>query len=353
VTDLLLLLLVRHLFAISTLHSKQIPVWSQDIQAGFKVLLLIAMLAQCIHVASNFKLLLLPKHEYIAAMGEALVPNLIFFSFPADSLLVGGLLFNPFQKKGWRYLLITLAAITMLISVIQGYRLYPLLVMLCWFFRWSKRGGVLLVVVVLSLLGQISNPLKYLVAGSLINPDFSVSEFIEYHLANPDMLFGLSGEQKAIHSNLLIGLNNVQIGMPLLELHNLLPFTNRLLGRLETTGVSRLGDIVGVDEGQGTGYNLQLFGVETLFLGLIFVVPSALLVRKFAHSMLIVMTLELFYSILRNSPEFWSGQLKILCLLIVLVYYIGMVRQGLRGVRPIKSALIGTRRLSHIALPTR
>ena len=54
VTDLLLLLLVRYLFAISALRSKQIPVWSPDTQAGFKVLLLIAMLAQCIHVAFNF-----------------------------------------------------------------------------------------------------------------------------------------------------------------------------------------------------------------------------------------------------------------------------------------------------------
>src|SRR5438067_2311416 len=46
VTDLLLLLLVRYLFTISALRSEQIPAWSPDIQAGFKALLLIAMLAQ-------------------------------------------------------------------------------------------------------------------------------------------------------------------------------------------------------------------------------------------------------------------------------------------------------------------
>ncbi|MEY3787583.1 MAG: hypothetical protein RIQ94_3145 [Pseudomonadota bacterium] len=327
VTDIFMLLFVRYVFTSNTLSNKKATVWSLEMQFGFKILLLIAMLAQCINVIFNFNLLFLPKNEFIFAIDTGIfTPNLFVYNIPADSLLIGGLLFNPFKNKGMRYLLIVLAVITVFVSFMQGYRHLLLFLVLILFFRWRIRGGILLVVVTLSLIGEMTNPLKYLIGGVMTTPDFQVLEFIEYQLTNINELFGLSGEQKAILINLIIGLDNIQIGAPLPELYNLIPFTNSLAIGTET-GASKIGQIVGTDIGQGTGYCLQLFALETLFLGLIFFGLVMFFIKKFAQSMFAVISIELFFSILRNTPEFWSGQIKMFYILIAFVYCIAMVGQ--------------------------
>lgn len=330
-TDLLMLFFVWYFFIIKIQENEKSASWSLEMQFGFKVLLLMAMLAQCIHVVFNFDALILPKNEFIAAMANNSVPNLIFISIPADTLLIAGLFFNPFKSKKFRYLLITLAAITILISFFQGYRNLLLFALLIIFYRWRIQGGVLLCIIILSLAGELSNPLKYLLAGMLINPDFSFFDFIKFQAEHANFLIGLSSEQKAIFSNFLIGFRDVQMGTSVTELINIIPFSNNLNFNFQT-GASRIGKVVGIGIGQGTGYNFQLFLVETLFFGSIFMAVTFFLTKKFARSIFAVMTLDLFYSMLRNTPNFWAGQIKMLVILIIFVYLVALIKRCLCGI---------------------
>ena len=284
---------------------------------GIRILLCFAMAAFVIHLITNSQVMLLSKAEYIASEKT---PNLFFLNMPAEILLLGGLFFNPFKNKLLRMTLVLLAVFALITMLFQGYRHLLLFSLLCWLFRSRPKRGVTIPVIVLSVIGELSNPLKYFFASLLSRGEISYADFWNYYLGGQVQLIGISSEQKAIFSNLIIGLDHFSIFSPLLELQNLIPFVNTIFGHSQFSSANKIGIIAGTGAGQGTAYNFVLFLFESFFIGAIFLTISLFIVKVFSNSPLVFLAIELFFSIMRNTPEYWAGQLKMIAAIGVLVY---------------------------------
>ncbi len=315
-----------------------------DICHGNMIIVILALTAHTIHVIFNFDYLLLPKNEFIAEFGNDLTPNLLVFSLPAESILVGSVLFNPFRTR-WLRLIITVAGVaTLLLSIFQGYRHLVLIFALILMFRKMPRldsVSLLVITIGLTLAGEMSNMIKVYFYSYLIKPDFDSIDYLNWYINNTEWL-PVSTEQAAIASNFLLGLHITRIGSDFMDLLRLFPFTSSMIDE-SRSGASAIGNIVGIGYGQGTAYNFQVFLLNTLFTGGIFIPLALLLIKSARNSVLLVYALEVFYSLMRNTPSFWSGQMKLLAGLMLLVYGCNtLVRalEGRRGVRqnPLQAA---------------
>lgn len=285
---------------------------SASTRTGFQLLVAVAALAQLIDIGLNRELLLLPKELYIEAEKT---PNLLVFSIPASLILLGGALYSPYRSRAVRAAVALLAAVAVTLSVIQGYRGVALMVVLYLVYRRWPGTWPAVPAVLMTVAGELSNPLKYLVGSLFLNENFDAASMFSFYAENTDALFGLSGEQKAIVSNLVIGLNDLALGLPVLELRNLFPFTNQLFGNITVTSASRLGELSGAGFGQGTGYSYVLFIAESLFLAPLFLILAVRLIRLLANTPLTFVSWTIFFSLMRDTPAFWTGELKMLMLL--------------------------------------
>lgn len=283
---------------------------------GFSLLIFIAALAQVVDIVMNRELLLLPKELYIDAEK---FPNLFVLSIPAQLILLGGALYSPFRKKIPRILVAILALVATVLSVVQGYRGIALIAVLYFVYsRWPKLSP-LVPALLMTVAGELSNPLKYLIGGLLIGDNFDASNMFEYYSSNLDMLIGLSGEQKAIVSNLVLGMKDLAIGAPIAELRNIIPFTNSLFGDFTMTSASRLGEIAGVGVGQGTAYSFVLFIAESLIVAPLMMILVVQVMRLLSGTPLVFLSWTTFFSLMRDTPAFWAGEFKMSLLLMLLV----------------------------------
>jgi hypothetical protein len=285
-------------------------------QTGFALLVAVAAVAQVIDIVVNRELLLLPKELYIEAEK---VPNLLVFSIPAPLILLGGALYSPFKKAPVRLLIAVLAIVATVLSVVQGYRGVALIAVLHFVYRRWPRLSPLVPALLMTVAGELSNPIKYFVGGLLLNDNFDAAGMFDYYGSHLDLLVGLSGEQKAIVSNLVLGMKDLALGDPILELRNLFPLTNALFGSITTTSATRLGELAGVGYGQGTAYSFVLFIAEALVIAPLLMLGITRMMRVLGGTPLAFVSWTVFFSLMRDTPAFWAGELKMSVLLTLIV----------------------------------
>jgi hypothetical protein len=322
--DLSVMLAIRWSFPPTGEPLARNPVGTERL--GFAILVVVASVALVIDIAMNQELLLLPKELYIASEK---VPNLLFFSIPAQLILLGGALYSPFKSRSLKLVISVLAVAATALSVIQGYRGVALMVAIYFLYRKWPRAWPLAPAVLMTVAGELSNPIKYFVGGFFLNDKFDGLAILEYYAEHLEEIFGLSGEQKAIVSNLVIGLHDLSLGEPILELRNLLPFTNALFGNITTTSASRLGELTGAGIGQGTGYSFVLFTAESLLIAPLLLLLITKMMRVMSGTPLTFVSWTIFFSLMRDTPAFWAGELKMTFLLLVVIF---LVSNFLRGV---------------------
>jgi hypothetical protein len=309
--DLSMLAAIRWSFPVHTAPSA-----FNGSRVGFALLVGLAAVAQLIDIAMNKELMLLPKELYIEAEK---VPNLLVFSIPAPLILLGGALYSPFKKAPVRLLVAMLAMVATVLSVVQGYRGVALIVVLHFVYRRWPRLSPLAPALIMTVAGELSNPIKYFVGGILLNDNFDASSMLEYYGTHLDLLIGLSGEQKAIVANLVLGMKHLEVGHPILELRNLFPLSNALFGNITATSATRLGALAGVGYGQGTAYSFVLFIAESLVVAPLMLLCVTRMMRVLAGTPLAFVSWTVFFSLMRDTPAFWSGELKMSVLLTLLV----------------------------------
>jgi hypothetical protein len=295
-----------------------------DSDRGKQSLMILAMLAFIVHVIMNFDLFLLSsKAQYIISNRY---PNLFYFTIPAEGLLMGGLFFNPFKNKFLRFSLGVTAIASILLLIFMGYRFLVLATVLFLLFKLLPKMNILIVVFLLTTLGEFSNMVKEMFRFFLI--DFKIpTEFLSNWYDHILRTGFISSEQKAILTNTVIGLSDLNFFMPLKELQNLIPFINRIIGPVSISSAGRIGVIAGapIDAGGGTAYSLVLFLIESAFIGALFLTQILILVHYTSKSIFVFVALNLFFSLMRDTPEYWAGQLKMLIILIVFVYFLNFI----------------------------
>ena len=342
VADVLFLLASLYLYGGTWQERFDSAALRDDTRPGNIALVVLAVVAQFINVYFNWEYLLLPKSEYIAEAGQSLTPNLLFLSIPAESILVGSILINPFRSRLPRWTVTALGIATLLLSAFQGYRhLVMLLLLLAVLRRYRTLGGPALIAItlVLTLAGELSNVLKMSFYQSLLDPEFDQLSYLQWYVHSVEWL-PISSEQAAIAANFKLGMPVMQAGSDLIQLIRLLPFTTSLVDNVQTT-VDLIGKAVGIGHGQGTAYNLQLFLLNTVFLGGVFVFVVLFLVRTVRSSVLLIYGLEIFYSLMRNGPSFWVGQIKMLLILMMFGYAFNATYRFLRQHRVVDAKCLG------------
>jgi hypothetical protein len=291
---------------------------------GKQSLMILAMLAFIVHVTMNLDLFLLSsKAQYIISNRY---PNLFYITIPAEGILMGGLFFNPFKNKFLRFSLGVTAIASILLLIFMGYRFLLFATILFLLFKLLPKMNILFVVFLLTTLGEFSNMVKKMFRIFLF--DFKIpTEFFSNWYDHILRTGFISSEQKAIFTNTVIGLNNLHFFIPLKELQNLIPFINRIIGPVNMSSAGRIGLIAGVpiDSGAGTAYSLVLFLIESAFIGTLFLILILIMVHYTSRSIFLFVALELFFSLMRDTPEYWAGQLKMLIILIVFVYFLNLI----------------------------
>jgi hypothetical protein len=279
---------------------------------GSSFLVGISCIAFIAHIIFNYHLFLLPKHEFIASVKT---PNLLFFSIPCELIICGYVI-----KKNYRVpplLLIFFLAIVVL-SVLQGYRHLIFFVSLYLLFTKWPKISLWVPVLVFTFLGELSNIAKGTLQVLIASPE-NVSAWLEYSFSNEYLTF-LSSEQMAIVSNFVIGSPQAEFGGALLDLFYLFPFSERIFG-LDGASISatRLGNIVLVGEGQGTGYNYLLGIIESLGLNLFLLFILILLIKITSRSFLSFLLVSISFSFFRDNMAFLSSQIKMFIILFILI----------------------------------
>lgn len=310
ICDLLFLFIIKFLYKKNLSLDYNIG----EVHYGNAVIFWMAFLAEGVHVYFNNNLFVLPKDEYIAALGEA-VPNLLLISIPAESILVAALVNNPFEKRVLRIVAFGAGGFSVLLSVFLGYRHLVLIFLLVILFKRKPNFSVIAIVLALTFVGEFSNDLKIIFAKIIINDDFDISAYLDWTLNRDDRIL-ISGEQAAIVSNFQIGFLLNSFGNDFIELIGLFPFLSGF-GVDFQSGTDKIGSFVGVGYGQGTAYNFQLFLLNTIFIGSFLLLLSVFLMKNFKNTVLLIYGIEIFYSILRNSPRFWSSQIKMFIFLAI------------------------------------
>lgn len=270
----------------------------------------------------NHNYIFVNKNEYISNL-IYLTPNLFIITIPAESILVGAGFYPPFKNNKFNILCKIVAAIVVMLSFSMGYRHLLFLSLLLLLFK-SKRISMLFPLFLFSFFGNFSDVIKYAISGYLYNGSYSFSENISYVFSNIENFIRFSGEQSSIVSNLSLGLDSLN-EKAIIDALNILPMASLLNVEWGAETTSRLGDLVGVGLGQGTAYNFQLFVLETYGAGLVFLFFIFVIHRMYGLSIFSVYILEVLYSILRNGPAFYTGQLKMLFMLLLLTVFINFV----------------------------
>lgn len=284
---------------------------------GEKCLYFVCFFAVCNFYFHNYPYLFLSKNEYIANL-SSLTPNLFVLSIPAESILVGAGFYPPFINKKAKKLCFLLAIILTVVSFVMGYRHLLFIFILMLLFKKRARS-ILIPLLLFSFVGEFSNVFKFSILGFLYSDTYSFTENYNFIVSSISSYIGFSGEQLAIFSNLILGMHSLNDVGAAKDALNILPLASSFGVEWGETTSGRIGRMVGIGFGQGTAYNFQLFVIETYglalaFLGLVFIVI------KYVHqSVFSVLAFEVFYYLLRSSPSFFSGQIKIMLILIIFV----------------------------------
>lgn len=319
ITDLFFLFLIEVFSRKKNSTELYLCISKVDLRYGCMLLVILSLIAWLNNIILNFDLILLPKHEFIGQLSENFVSNLIYFHIPADEILAGALIFNPFKNRYLKRFVFFVGILALCISVFQGYRHLIFALTFVALFKYRPKTSIILTLIIITIAGELSNPIKYMIASMVLDPDFELLNYIIYQTTNPSNFIWISGEQLAVFSNLIIGGNHTNYLRAFQELLNILPFFGRFTFDLQT-GADGIGKIVGVGTGQGAGYNFQLFLIETFFIGIFFLFLAFAIIKIFSRTLLSVFSIVILFSIMRNTPAFWAGQIKMIFVLYCFMF---------------------------------
>ncbi|KTC80727.1 hypothetical protein Lche_2747 [Legionella cherrii] len=326
ITDLALLLSVFVVKKNSSISGDRIVVLNRD-GIGCQVLLVMACLAQVYALIKSYDLIFLPKDKFIIASSGRSI-DLFFYHFPYDTILLGGLFFSPFKSKVLKFLIAIVALATVCVSVISGYRHLAFLIFSYLIFSKSNKiSSPILVALLLTFIGEVSNYLKWYVHAVLFKEGFELSEYLDY--ISRTYTFQPSPEQMAILTNFVLSLDLGKISSSLYVFANLLPFSSSLspdAGEM----LNSLGGVLQIPNGQGAAYNFQLFVLGTYGIGLIFMWFSMFFNWITKGSTLSFVSLYISYSILRDEPSYWISQIKMGLLLTFFVFALNQLEKMFR-----------------------
>lgn len=300
---------------------------------GLKSLWIIALAAWLIDIYFNWTFFLLPKHEYIASIPQQ-TKNLFLFTIPAKEILAAAAIFSPFKGRA-KAICVVIGVLAVLHSLVLGVRHVALIVLLMALVPRLRGAGILFLCLAFTFVGELSNAIKLFLSPASGQQAYILdgSWWLSFFSAN----FGVSGEQKAILSNLLLKIRHpelFELGRGVSDILGAIPGGGALIGIFalpEQSSASTLGSFVGVLEGQGTAYSLHLGIIESFGL----VIPFILLVLSITNftrgTMLLVVASEIIYSMMRNGADYWLTQTNKLVFLVAVVIAISRLAHEVRS----------------------
>ena len=287
---------------------------------GEKLMTLVAVFGVFINTILNFHHFDLIKTDYILAER---IPNLIIIHLPIESILLAALLKGIFNNKMLKLIIFILYLYSIALDFFLGYRMN--LFFLCLFisFYFFKKGYIFTASLFIALSGDFINSIKSLIqnrfSGNLdLISNFSVNEFKF-----------LTSEQLNIFSNTFIGIKSKETFNSLYELVYLLPGYGKLFPLPYPLSADKLALLKDVDPstGAGVGYSFQLFIYENLLVGSLMIGLVVLLIQFSNKTIISIMSLELFFSMMRNSTSYWSGILMKIILVLIFCFIISLLYQ--------------------------
>lgn len=282
----------------------------------------ISLIAWIIDVVFNWRYFSLPKDEYIISLPEQ-TKNLIFFTIPAKEILVS-FAFIPVFSTRFRRICLVFAFFAFAHSLFIGVRHIAFVAVLLYFLPKIKTKGILLMLFMMTFAGEASNVLKIILSEISRNNWGVIYDgwWLNYLYAN----IGVSIEQKAILTNLMLKLQFpelLQFGHLFEDLLAGMPMAQKIAGLVgyefssSTTGLS---DFVGVLEGQGTAYSIQLALVESYGFVLVVVFFVVFILSRIRSGVFYVTLGEFFYSMMRNGVDYWIYQFWKIMILVLIFY---------------------------------
>ena len=287
---------------------------------GEKLMTLVAVFGVFINTILNFHHFDLIKTDYILAER---IPNLIIIHLPIESILLAALLKGIFNNKMLKLIIFILYLYSIALDFFLGYRMN--LFFLCLFisFYFFKKGYIFTASLFIALSGDFINSIKSLIqnrfSGNLdLISNFSVNEFKF-----------LTSEQLNIFSNTFIGIKSKETFNSLYELVYLLPGYGKLFPLPYPLSADKLALLKDVDPstGAGVGYSFQLFIYENLLVGSLMIGLVVLLIQFSNKTIISIMSLELFFSMMRNSTSYWSGILMKIILVLIFCFIMSLLYQ--------------------------
>src|SRR5699024_4618842 len=150
---------------------------------------------------------------------------------------------------------------------------------------------------------------KSFIYGIIVDSSFQLNDLISQSTSLISSLT-YSREQAIILMNFILFHETINIQSNFYELLRIFPFTHsHFLDHIRLT--DETGSFLGVRKGQGSAYSFPLFFTATYGAGIIFLFIATFLVSISRNSILILLSYNIFFSVLRNAPYYWSSQIKL------------------------------------------
>lgn len=326
-TDLVLLLPVL----LPSLCRQDLPA-APVLADGFKGLWFLSVCAMFVDVCFNHSYFMLPKHEYISSIPYQ-TKNLYLFTIPYKEILVGFWFWSPFSQGRLKSFVKPFAVLALMLSFVVVVRHVLFIFILLMLLPRARIAGLIVLLAVFTLMGEASNILKFVVEYFL--KDGGSAGDLSWILSAGDSFIGMSSEQKAILSNLLV-MMKADGGVEWLRM--LTDFLNvpgistiaQTLGFELKTGAQVIGHYVGVEVGQGTAYSIQLVMLENLLLPIIPILLALRFMTLIAATPLIILCGEIVYSVMRNGADYWLYLIAKLALIYLLIAFVNFILSGIK-----------------------
>lgn len=326
-TDLVLLLPVL----LPSLCRQDLPA-APVLVDGFKGLWFLSVCAMFVDVCFNYSYFMLPKHEYISSIPYQ-TKNLYLFTIPYKEILVGFWFWSPFSQGRLKSFVKPFAVLALMLSFVVVVRHVLFIFILLMLLPRARIAGLIVLLSVFTLMGEVSNILKFVVEYFL--KDGGSAGDLSWILSSGDSFIGMSSEQKAILSNLLV-MMKADGGVEWLRM--LTDFLNvpgvstiaQTLGFELKTGAQVIGQYVGVEVGQGTAYSIQLVMLENLLLPIIPILLALRFMTLIATTPLIILCGEIVYSVMRNGADYWLYLIAKLALIYLLIAFVSFILSGIK-----------------------
>jgi hypothetical protein len=315
----------------------QAPMPRVDDRAFSQGLAIAAITALAIDVVGNNDVLF----EYKGASNAfERLPNLILLELPYAFILIGALWAWPFESRTLRLALTACALSSIAITIVQGYRLPTLLLMMMWTFRYQRAIGPAALAGFLSVVGEVSSGLKVLTRQTLFGGGGDWAGYFGFVLENARASTWLTSEQMAIAANWDIFVAYEPSIDLMRESIVLLPGFRSASGiDLSGTATESIASLAGATAGEGTAFSMWIFLSLHPVAASLLLASMLPMARAFNRSILLPLAIAAAFGFFRDTPAQWLGQMKLLIALTFVQFLVKARRRARRPVRCIPASV--------------